>query len=764
MNSSLHLNKKTFISSDYEGCDITSNIYLDNERNQYDLFILGDSTDSTSKVNMSNYKELLNKKSFNIRNIINIVTKDNIFLVFGNRDVNKLKCKYLTKLARELESSELVENYNNGNIVISFENYNNLNTIVTKPHDNIKFQETIKREYSVSTDKNDRDKLLLQKNWFVQSMSAWYGSAGAGYSRFQFDTSKSIIRDWTKNVNNISIEVQNNLSNKYFFYKRFQEIFGTDNLMGTMGAENLLLTIPIELGFTDSVLDNIISSNTSENINERIYNDFRAFIVLAVFNSMFVSENRKVYNFPTDKLNNPETISTNEFKGLYYNLFSNPKNSFCKYLIKENMIKNNIFLLSHGGISYDMVKHDSVMEQRIRLTSNSAYIDTSTNADIMNWWDINKFGGYYNNQKDGNIMDVNTLISRLNNINTIFKEHIDAILKNDNIISPNKELLFLFSFFGISPNLKKNAKNLSSINDKFNDVKDIYDPTSKPPIMPPSMMPGFREIGRIGKNLFINDYVLYNIFGHQPNGMSSVIDLFEHTKEDKTKYQTFEINLDTSNSFTTTNMCDLNIWNNNYLPLLSINNNNTGFMDLLLRSQININQNYDKETKKETLKEIDEIDLDKMLIIDDTIHYSKNFKKEDTLIFNNQIDISNILLLNDIRRFKKNIKKADGSIITINFNGSASQLRPNNEPGINFADKNINGYHYNDKDNLFYIISLTSNKAGFSRNMYILNYNDKEEFIKKTQETFLNDAFTGGNSYYKKYLKYKNKYLELKKL
>ncbi len=551
-----------------------------------------------------------------------------------------------------------------------------------------------------------------------------------------------------------------------FFYKRFQEIFGTDNVLGTMGAENLLLTIPNELGFTDSVLDNIINNTITtenENVKERIYNDFRAFIVLAVLNSMFVAEN-KAYTFPTDKLNNPETISTNEFKGLYHNLFSNPKNSFCKYLIKENMIKNNIFLISHGGISYDMVKHDSVMEQRIKLTSNSAYIDTSTNADIMNWWDMNKFGGYYSNQKDGNIMDVDTLTSRLNNINTTFKEHIDAILKNDNIISPNKELLFLFSFFGISPNLKKNAKNLSSINEKFNDIKDIYDPTSKPPIMPPSMMPGFREIGRVGKNLFINGYVLYNIFGHQPNGMSSVIDLFEHTSEDKTKYQTFEINLDTSNSFSTSNMCDINNWNNNYLPLLSINNNNTGFIDLLLRSQININQNYDKETKKETLKVIDKIDLDKMLIIDDTIHYSKNFRKEATLIFNNRIDISNILLLNDIRRFKKNIKKADGSIITINFNGSAGQLRPNDESSVNFIEKNINGYNYNDKDNLFYIISLTSNKAGFSRNIYILNYNDKEEFINKTQETFVNDTFIGGNNnYYQKYLKYKNKYLELKK-
>ena len=480
---------------------------------------------------------------------------------------------------------------------------------------------------------------------------------------------------------------------------------------------------------------------------------------------MFVAENNKIYTFPTDKLNNPQSISTNEFKGLYHNLFLDSKNSFCKYFINENKIKNNIFLLSHGGITYDMVKHDSLMEQRLKLTSNSAYMDTVTNADIMNWWDMDKSGGYYSNQKDGNIMDVNTLTGRLNNINKIFKENVDEILKNDNMISPNKELLFIFSFFGISPNLKKNVKNLLSINDKFNEVKDIYNPNIKPSIMPPSMMPGFRDIGRLGKNLFINDYVIYNIFGHQPNGMSSVIDLFEHTDENKTKYQNFEINLDTSNSFTTTNMCDLNKWNNNYLPLLSINNNISGSIDLLLLSQININQNYDKETKKETLKEIDKIDLDKMLIIDDTIHYSKNFRKEDKLIFNNKLDIGNILLINDIRRFKKNIKKPDGSIITINFSGCASQLRTNNETDSRLINGSIGEYGDKTKDNLFYIISLTSNKAGFSRNIYILNYNDKEEFIKNTQETYLNDTFIGGNnSYYKKYLKYKNKYLELKKL
>jgi hypothetical protein len=90
----------TFVTSDPEGFNIF-NMTDFNPDSGDSLIICGDILDSTfvskSKDDILN-DDILNAKSFNLSNIKNILLHDNINLVFGNRDLNKIKCKYLCKL------------------------------------------------------------------------------------------------------------------------------------------------------------------------------------------------------------------------------------------------------------------------------------------------------------------------------------------------------------------------------------------------------------------------------------------------------------------------------------------------------------------------------------------------------------------------------------------------------------------------------------------------------------------------------------------
>jgi hypothetical protein len=185
------------VISDPEGYDITT--LFDGLKGTF--LVNGDLIDSTSIRDIKPI-EYLKLKSNNLKNIHTILTEDKYTLIFGNRDLNKIKCRFLN----ELQGSDiLIQSFNNGSIDLSIKTY-----------------EPIKQK-------------LLSEPWKIDSMNHWY----TFWSPTVGDKNK---KDWT---------IKSDYS-KSPFLTRFNEIFGADNTIGTMSAGNLLYTIPNEIGINDT--------------------------------------------------------------------------------------------------------------------------------------------------------------------------------------------------------------------------------------------------------------------------------------------------------------------------------------------------------------------------------------------------------------------------------------------------------------------------------------------------------------------------------
>ena len=158
-----------------------------------EVIICGDVLDST----MISKPDHIVNKSNNLKTLYDIVTKPNLRLTFGNRDLNKMKVLPLTILTTSDKTIPiLVNKFNNGTIELDFINaYTEL-------------------------------KKIQNLEW-VHKMSNWYPFWGG------------------KIVENIEYWKNDNEPSQFgFFEKRFRKIFGDDTTVGTMSAVNLLETIP----------------------------------------------------------------------------------------------------------------------------------------------------------------------------------------------------------------------------------------------------------------------------------------------------------------------------------------------------------------------------------------------------------------------------------------------------------------------------------------------------------------------------------------
>jgi len=224
--------------SDPEGYDIMN--LCNNMQNCDKLYICGDILDSTFMGKDFNDKYKLTK-SYNLSNIRNCIINNKIKLAFGNRDLNKLKCKHLCKLNG---NTEHINKYNNGNIDLNVDTYK-------------KILEEIKN--------------LDSSNRWNAKMKNWYS--------FWFTTNPN----FKKQKENFT----DNYPDNTIFKKRFDDIFGPDPVTGTMSAPNLLHCIPIELKITDEI--NKLTSDEEKN-------DFKAFIVLSIFRSMNLNFDTHIEN------------------------------------------------------------------------------------------------------------------------------------------------------------------------------------------------------------------------------------------------------------------------------------------------------------------------------------------------------------------------------------------------------------------------------------------------------------------------------------
>ena len=488
---------KTYSISDLEGFYPTQILpmYEEIKRNQNteELIICGDIMDSTVRTKID--PNILKLKSNNIKTIYDIVINPNIFLTFGNRDLNKIKVGPLTELCYtgdkkdvKKDSRKLVDDFNSGNLEkLDFSTYLNF--------------------------------VPIYKDW-CQNMSNWYP--------FWSDVKKNLAY-WKDDIlEPKGILKDGKIERSYgFFERRFYKIFGSDPAVGTMGADNLLLTIPMELG---------------------LYNesspDYNAFIVLAVFKSMlqkvsFNDHDSKLHNvlYPTVSADasvaTPESspvISQSIFKGLLYTLFTDEKNN----MIITRTDSTNTYLFSHGGVNSEIIERYTLEELDLILNNpkSAEFREKITDAK--------QIGGYYKNTSVDNDKVFNESII---NFNSKMKEVLNRIFDEDYKVlkKPSPNILFvllatssstcesIYSKMFSKEEAKVSCKELGILNSSFR-----------------STMAGIRELRDKNKIFYhrTNGARLFNIFGHNPNGFGPTVDLFENGTN-----KTYLINLDNSNTF-----------------------------------------------------------------------------------------------------------------------------------------------------------------------------------------------------------------------
>ena len=258
--------------SDPEGFNIKQLANLTDESlNNETLIILGDLIDSTCIGNVNNFGDASeNKKAFNLRNLRWINDNDNVnkieAVLVGNRDLNKLKCIPLLNFKNKVKNKDNNDTdwWDNGNSYLE----------IAK-----NLEQELKESNGIEWVIDDEN---LKKYWYP-----WWNT--------DFLPKK---QEWNPDVD----------SNNNHCLRRFQLIFGADGSVGTMSAQNLLETIPMELLQTEKI---------SKKEFDELTPNTKAALVLVVFRRLLLL-------LPKEKINN-----NLEFDGLLYDYFNNEKVRVC---------------------------------------------------------------------------------------------------------------------------------------------------------------------------------------------------------------------------------------------------------------------------------------------------------------------------------------------------------------------------------------------------------------------------------------------------
>ena len=211
------------------------------------VLVCGDILDSTFIGPIP--EELLNKFSFNLRNIKLLLFKRDTFkLIIGNRDINKIKVFPLAELTKNFPETPgtsltsefeqklqcLINDFNNGKIDVTAENYSLL------------------KKYAKFTVSNMNN---FYPFWKMDNDGEYKG------------------KDW-------------NYTKQDTFHQRYLNIFGADinkpdDNTGTMSAQNTINTFYHELKILHSGF-----VEEENNIEPNDLNDYKAFVVLSIYRSL----------------------------------------------------------------------------------------------------------------------------------------------------------------------------------------------------------------------------------------------------------------------------------------------------------------------------------------------------------------------------------------------------------------------------------------------------------------------------------------------
>lgn len=700
---------------EYDGYD---NIIKDHE-----VIICGDVLDST----MISEKDHLEKKIFNLRTIHQILFQPNLRLTFGNRDLNKLKVGPLTILKTKDNSSNiLVDNFNNGLLNLDLATYNKFENL----------------------------------DW-VHKMSNWYPFWGG--------INKENIGYW-KDDN----EPKETLG---FFEKRFIKIFGPDTSKGTMSAGNLLKTIPKELRLYNE-------SN----------NDYNAFIVLAVFKSMLLKpiNPKEAIRKEFSTYTSPPT--QNQFRGFLYKMFTDPKNNMiihkcvCGNFFSKNHCeckdgtcklcedKENLYLFSHGGVTSEIIQ-ENTLEKISQIFENESSLKLKEKLT-----DANQVltGGYYHSMNPNrNLINVEDIINKIKLFNETMKTVIQKVLDEDYIKqkTPSNNMLLLliasatFDCSSFETKIKATKESLCKDIGILNKKSDIT-----------STMAGIKRLRE--KNVFFKNGTIYNIFGHNPNGFFPTIDLFENksrTKKDDIINKTYLINLDTSNTFLTTSANKLKnekvVIKDRKKSYLKIDGNNVSVNSNIYITVVNAEIAKDDNPFEylENRKAVAAANAEKEAI-EKRKAADQQTKQANTTDLE-RLAKANVIWVEAAEKAVVDAKKAaaleetilNQKIITFTLNTAQILKYESIQQPLEFnftlefkIDDNLNKklkqigenpkifYHGVDSKNK--LILLTYNRQGYSKCLIVLS---EADFIRLYPQK--------GEKYLNKYLKYKQKYISLKK-
>jgi len=651
-----------FIVSDPEGSDILSMSQYKTKTTDK-LYVCGDLFDSTFGTlvaqkeapmfpndiiidcnNVEDPKFCIKRKSYNLKNIHSVLTDPNISLIFGNRDVNKLKCKYLCEL-KNTTNILLISSFNGGCIKLDFDTYNKLLLEISK--------------------------LSESSPWKIENMNSWYPF-------------------WNGGINTVGKDKWGKTSEEYKekpFRTRFYEIFGSDNAPkdgGTMSAHNLLKCIPYEI---NKELNNLTPQNE----------DYYAFIVLALFKSLFIEKKIRILSPMPKNITNSNSVC-----GWLHTLFNNldMKNSLCKILD----FKPNIFLLSHGGIPTKLIE---TYKNILNLPNNlESKILTKYLRDATEYYKLQNGGFANTTTKNFSIFTINDVITQ---INSFFQTTITQICNTKEMDKPDNNMLFLFILSSgfTCENYLKNIKNKPDC--------DIPKSEEYGPIMP-----GIVNMRNSSVIFTIEGYTTYQIYGHKPIGYSTIVDMFEN-KTNNTKV--FLINLDTSMSYKDT---QINRGGNSQ-TYIKISNNN----DVSIHSKIFI---YIGDNRNEGRI--------KYNVYDGT--YDKTYADKKITQFD-------LYVSKEIKKTTRYNFVIDNNINEPEFINYLSKTKYNNTDKINFHGISKIG-------KISYIVFTHTPTDAVRGNLLILNERDFKDFVTKYASPTEVSAFVN------KYLKYKQKYLNLKKM
>jgi hypothetical protein len=673
--------------SDPEGFDIgqlvnSNSNSKDIAHNLKPLIVLGDLLDSATAVtqtaNILTMGKLAGYKAFNLKNLETIKTNDNIYTMFGNRDLNKLKLLPLAQTKHNPEHNDY--------------NSNDIDKPVT---------EIINITYLDLANELNNNINNGKWEWEIEDLKHWYPFWKS------YNPETDVKKLWQTGRHSEATKIMTCL-------ERFYLIFGNDNSSGTISAYNLLFCIPYEVLSVNAQFDmefnmlkdqfdeaDVISLKDYKTLIEKCKTmqngdkllaelNLAAALVLTVFSRLFIPKGGvcdSIYNKRHPDL---------RYDGLLYDLYTSPRTYFCAYA----KLNDRLLTFSHGGITKHFMdekyqkKFDAFFSHGILLSDDESITEDTPVSDKFYKIMTRLKGGYMKDKIDNDKgYTDNQIIDTINRFNKKYKNVVRNIINqyismlsksinkpiNEELHKPSRDFVKLFAMTANFNTCLHQDYNACS------DTKPLINSAIYSPILP-----GIDELRNIENTLLCNNMDLIQFFGHLPKGFGATVDLFKL----KNGKKTYNINLDISNTVLSHDTVpDLKKMGENYFYL--VYNSNLGNLKANGKLHFSLKTEFNNAEIKNSIVEY-EPNYD-LLSEDFEDLLTETEKDNNTVYMHGKIKGDNIFLYTEEKpkfTFTPKTKKITGYGFDVNnsgfgFNGGARRKRNTTTSKVSLSHNNL---------------------------------------------------------------------------